>query len=57
MEPATVAEQTLAALGHKTVVIPGSFNRLSSRLLRLLPRRWLVKLVAAQTRKLLVPPP
>lgn len=57
MEPATVAEQTLAALGRKTVVIPGSFNRLSSRLLRLLPRRWLVKLVAAQTRKLLAPPP
>jgi uncharacterized protein len=57
MEPATVAEQTLAALGHKSLVIPGSFNRISSRLLRLLPRRWLVKLVAGQTRKMLAPKP
>lgn len=53
LEPAQVVEETLAALGHGPLVIPGRFNRFASFLMRrLLPRAGTVRIMAAQTRKL-----
>lgn len=54
LEPDQVAAETLAALGHGPVVIPGAFNRFASFLMRrVMPRRSTVALMGAQTRKLL----
>jgi short-subunit dehydrogenase len=48
-----VVEEALAGLGHTPRVVPGAVNRLATRLLGVLPRRWVIPLVATQTRKLL----
>ncbi len=54
LEPAQVAEETLAALSSGPMVIPGAFNRIASFLMRrLMPRRATIGLMGAQTRKLL----
>jgi short-subunit dehydrogenase len=53
MEPARVVQETLAALGRTPRVVPGATNRVTSRLLTMLPRRWVIPLVASQTRKFL----
>jgi short-subunit dehydrogenase len=57
LEPRQVAEETLAQLANGPLVIPGTFNRFASFLMRrLLPRRVTVNLMASQTRKLQLPP-
>jgi len=57
LEPAQVAEETLAQLPRGPLVIPGAFNRFASLLMRrLLPRRTTINLMAAQTRKLRLEP-
>ena len=54
LDPAVVAEETLAALGTGPMVIPGTFNRFASFLMRrLMPRTGTIRLMGAQTRKLL----
>jgi short-subunit dehydrogenase len=53
LDPAEVAEQTLAALGRGPRVVPGRVNRLASFLTgRVLPRSAAVRLMAANTRDL-----
>ena len=53
LDPADVAERTLAALGRGPRVVPGLVNRLASFLTgRLLPRRAAVRLMAANTEDL-----
>lgn len=53
LEPAQVAEETLAALGNGPTVIPGGFNRFASLMMRrLLPRRTTIRIMGTQTRKL-----
>lgn len=53
LDPAEVAEQTLAALGRGPRVIPGRVNRLAGFLTgRLLSRRAAIRLMAANTREL-----
>lgn len=53
LDPAEVAERTLAALGRGPRVVPGSVNRLAGFLVtRLLPRRAAIRLMAANTREL-----
>ena len=50
LEPETVAEETLRALEHGPLIIPGLFNRLASFVMRrLLPRRTAVSIMAAQS--------
>ena len=52
LEPAAVAEETLRALGHGPLVIPGRFNRFASIFLRrLLPRRAAIAIMASQSAK------
>jgi hypothetical protein len=53
MKPERVVDETLAALGRTPRLVPGMANRAVSRLIALLPRRWVIPLVAAQTRKFL----
>jgi short-subunit dehydrogenase len=53
MDPARVVEETLQGLGRTPRVVPGATNKMTSRLMSILPRRWVIPLVAAQTRKLL----
>jgi short-subunit dehydrogenase len=53
LSPEEVVAATLGALGKTPRVIPGAFNRLTERLLSLLPRRLVVRMVAAQTRRYL----
>ncbi|MFO0596069.1 MAG: SDR family NAD(P)-dependent oxidoreductase [Myxococcaceae bacterium] len=56
-QPAEVVAETLDALGDGPLVIPGAFNRFASFLMRrLLPRRSTIRIMAAQTRKLQLPP-
>ncbi len=53
LEPAQVAEETLAQLGHGPMVIPGAFNRFASFLMRrLMPRSTTITVMGSQTRKL-----
>lgn len=53
LDPAEVAERTLAALGKGPRVVPGRVNRLASFFTgRLLPRRAAIRLMAANTREL-----
>ncbi len=53
LDPAQVAEQTLAGLGGGPRVVPGLFNRIASfSMERLLPRKLAVRLMAANTRDL-----
>jgi uncharacterized protein len=53
LDPAEVAEQTLAALARGPRVVPGRVNRLASFFTgRLLPRRAAIRLMAASTREL-----
>ena len=53
LDPADVAEQTLAALGRGPRVVPGRLNRLASFVTgRVLPRRAAVRLMAANTKHL-----
>ncbi len=53
LDPAEVAEQTLAALGRGPRVVPGWINRIASVLTgRVLPRRAAVRLMAANTKDL-----
>jgi short-subunit dehydrogenase len=53
MDPARVVDETLAALGRTPRVVAGARNRAARAFISLLPRRWAIPLVAAQTRKLL----
>jgi short-subunit dehydrogenase len=53
MAPERVVAEALAALGRTPRLVPGTANRLTSRLMAMLPRRWVIPLVAAQTRKIL----
>jgi short-subunit dehydrogenase len=53
LEPAEVAQQTLEALGHGPVVVPGWVNRIVSFAMRhALPRGVAVRLMAANTKDL-----
>jgi len=53
LDPATVAAQTLAALGRGPRVVPGLVNRIACFAMgRLLPRRVAVRLMAANTKDL-----
>lgn len=56
MQPAEVARQTLAHLARGPLWIPGFVNRLLVRLLRLLPRRWSLKLAGKGIRDTLTRP-
>jgi len=54
MSPEAVARETLQALPRRGAFVPGAFNRVAQALLsRLLPRRSAVRVMAAQTRRLL----
>jgi len=54
LDPGQVVDETLAALGRGPLLIPGAFNRFASFVLRrLMPRTSTVKVMAAQTVKLL----
>lgn len=53
MTPDAVAAETLRALPHRGAFIPGALNRLSQRLLALLPRRTAIHLMATATHSLL----
>lgn len=54
LEPRQVVHETLVALGGGPLLIPGAFNRFASFLLRrLMPRTSTVKVMGAQTAKLL----
>ena len=55
MSPQVVVEQTLDALGSTPRFTPGFRNRWLMRLLALLPRKTLVAMVAAETKKTLPP--
>jgi len=53
LDPADVAQQTLAALGRGPRLVPGLLNRLASFVTgRVLPRRAAVRLMAANTKNL-----
>lgn len=53
MEPRTVAEESLAALGHTPYLIPGRANRLVSFMMRrLLPRKTAVRIMGRTMRRL-----
>jgi short-subunit dehydrogenase len=53
MEPGTVVEEALAALGRRPSVIPGRFNRFVTFVLhRLLPRRRAIRIMGDATRRL-----
>jgi short-subunit dehydrogenase len=53
LDPADVAQQTLAAMGRGPRVVPGRVNRIASILTgRVLPRRLAVRLMAANTKDL-----
>jgi short-subunit dehydrogenase len=53
LDPEQVAREALAGLAHGPLLIPGRFNRLASQLMRrLLPRRTMIRIMAAQTRHL-----
>jgi uncharacterized protein len=53
MAPEPVVRETLDGLGRRPVVIPGRLNRLAAFVTgRLLPRRYLVRLVSAATRRM-----
>lgn len=52
LDPETVAARTLEALGHRTVVIPGVYNRLGRLVLSLIGRRRAIRTVSATTEKM-----
>jgi uncharacterized protein len=53
LDPEAVAEEALAQLGGVPSMIPGSFNRFASQIMRrLLSRRAAIRLMGAQTRRL-----
>ncbi|MDR2305272.1 MAG: SDR family NAD(P)-dependent oxidoreductase [Treponema sp.] len=53
LTPAQVAEKTLRALGKGPVFVPGGINKLARFLLmRLMPRKFAIKIMAANTRSL-----
>jgi short-subunit dehydrogenase len=53
LTPAQVAEKTLKALGKGPVFVPGGINKLARFfLMRLMPRKWAIKIMAANTRSL-----
>jgi short-subunit dehydrogenase len=53
MSPEAVAEKTLAALGKGPVFVPGAVNKLARFfLMRLMPRKLAIKIMAANTRSL-----
>jgi short-subunit dehydrogenase len=49
LDPADVARTALRALGRRPVVIPGWRNRLTARLARAMPRRFVIGLASSQT--------
>jgi len=51
MQADAVVDAALASLGRRPRVVPGLFNRLTSALAAPLPRGWLLRRVAAQTKK------
>jgi hypothetical protein len=51
-DPAEVAEEALNALGKKTLLIPGRYNRLVDRFLNWLPRRRAVQIMNDNMRKI-----
>jgi len=57
LEPEAVAAEALAALGRGPLMIPGTFNRFASFLMRrLMPRTATIAIMGDQTRKLHLPP-
>lgn len=54
-QPEEVVREALDALGKGPMLIPGRFNRFASFLLRFLPRRATIQIMANQTRKLQLP--
>ncbi len=53
MRPEVVVAETLAALGRRPSLIPGRRNRILHWFVNQLPRGWVIKLVAANMRKIL----
>ena len=51
--PEAVAAEALAAVGRRAVLVPGRLNRLATRVLGWLPRRWAVAIMGGETAKLL----
>jgi short-subunit dehydrogenase len=51
MAPEAVVGAALDALGRRPRVVPGLFNQLTTALLSPLPRAWVLKMIAAQTKK------
>jgi hypothetical protein len=57
LDPAQVAREALASLGHGPLLIPGRFNRFASQLMRrLLPRKLTIRIMGGQTRHLATTP-
>ena len=50
IEPGLAARETLRALGHRTVLIPGGKVRMAHAAMRLMPRSAAVPMMAANTR-------
>jgi hypothetical protein len=54
MSPEALAEETLRALPRRGAFVPGAFNRFAQQLLlRVLPRKLAVRIMAGQTKALL----
>ncbi len=54
LEPEQVAREALASLGRGPCMVPGRFNRMASQLMRrLLSRRATIRIMGAQTRRLM----
>ncbi len=52
MEPAAVAAEAIAALGHKPSMIPGWANRAAAAFMGVLPRKAAIRLMGSATRKM-----
>jgi uncharacterized protein len=53
MDASRVVDEVLEGLGQTPRLVPGRINRAISRIMSVMPRRWVIPLVAGQTRKLL----
>ncbi len=52
IEPGPAARETLRALGHRTVLIPGAKSRMAHAAMRLMPRATAVAMMAGSTRSM-----
>src|SRR5690606_23630149 len=52
LEPNQVAREALAALGRRSLVVPGRLNRVARRVMGVMPRRLAVRLMSDATHKL-----